>query len=132
MISADATLWGRTTGLCGSLNGNPYDDFKTYTGEDSRGLADFVQSWVVPDGELLLSFRIKSGQHTIFQENVRSGCLQETTLVLRAQVWTQQLQISARNCLTVKDCILASPHLIPCHTMSPVVGHTVRQQLHNQ
>ena len=61
MISADAILWGRTTGLCGSLNGNPYDDFKTYTGEDSRGLADFVQSWVVPDGKLLLSSESSKG-----------------------------------------------------------------------
>ena len=27
LITADGPLWGRTAGLCGSLNGNPYDDF---------------------------------------------------------------------------------------------------------
>ena len=45
VITLSPVLWGRTLGLCGSLSGNPYDDYRSASGERLPGLAHFVESW---------------------------------------------------------------------------------------
>ena len=45
VITLGPVLWGRTQGLCGSLSGNPYDDFRSGSGERLAGLASFIDSW---------------------------------------------------------------------------------------
>ena len=45
VITLSPVLWGRTLGLCGSLSGNPYDDYRSASGERLPGLAHFIESW---------------------------------------------------------------------------------------
>ena len=45
VITLSPVLWGRTLGLCGSLSANPYDDFRSNSGERVSGLTQFIQSW---------------------------------------------------------------------------------------
>ena len=45
VITLSPVLWGRTLGLCGSLSGNPYDDYRSASGERLPGLAHFIDSW---------------------------------------------------------------------------------------
>ena len=45
MITADGPLWDHTAGLCGSLNGNPYNDFAMGDGSSSHGVGAWVESW---------------------------------------------------------------------------------------
>ena len=52
MLEGDSTLWNRTTGMCGSLTSNPFDDFMSRDREKVKNLQDFASAWTVKDGEL--------------------------------------------------------------------------------
>ena len=49
MITADGPLWDHTAGLCGSLNGNPYNDFAMGDGSSGPGVGAWVESWTSPN-----------------------------------------------------------------------------------
>ena len=55
MITLSSALWERTLGMCGSLSANPYDDFRSMTGERLDSLAEFVESWALTDQQCELS-----------------------------------------------------------------------------
>ena len=55
MISLSSVLWERTLGICGSLSGNPYDDYRSSAGERLEGLSDFVSSWSLTEAQCLSS-----------------------------------------------------------------------------
>ena len=38
-------LWGKTDGLCGKLNGDPYDDFNDKDGNPVDTIQDFEAAW---------------------------------------------------------------------------------------
>ena len=51
VITLSPILWGKTVGLCGSLSGNPYDDFKDLDEENVHSMSDFVRYWSIGDHE---------------------------------------------------------------------------------
>ena len=51
VITLSPVLWGKTVGLCGSLSGNPYDDFKDLDEENVHSMSDFVRYWSIGDHE---------------------------------------------------------------------------------
>ena len=51
VLTLSPLLWGKTVGLCGTLTGNPYDDYKNFDGGKSRGLSEFVDHWSVDESE---------------------------------------------------------------------------------
>ena len=51
VITLSPVLWEKTVGLCGSLSGNPYDDFKNLDGENSQSMSAFVSYWSISDHE---------------------------------------------------------------------------------
>ena len=51
IITAEGPLWNRTAGLCGSLSGNPYDDFSLAEGGVGQGVASWVDSWTEETGQ---------------------------------------------------------------------------------
>ena len=52
VLEGDSTLWNRTTGMCGSLTSNPFDDFMSRDREKVKNLQDFASAWTIKDGEL--------------------------------------------------------------------------------
>lgn len=51
MIEGDSNLWNRTTGMCGSLTSNPFDDFMSRDREMVPNLQDFAKAWTLHDGK---------------------------------------------------------------------------------
>ena len=47
IINLSASLWDKTVGLCGSLSGNPYDDFMSDERNRIDSLPKFVESWTI-------------------------------------------------------------------------------------
>ena len=49
-IHLNSELWKKTNGLCGTLSGNPYDDFVDTEGSKvNNGLSGFVREWSLLD-----------------------------------------------------------------------------------
>lgn len=46
-VTVSMKLWGRTIGLCGNLNGKPYDDLMTKSGVITNSIPTFATSWQV-------------------------------------------------------------------------------------
>ena len=49
-LSAGESLWNRTSGLCGRINGYWADDFQSRDGRNSANLLAFVNSWQADSG----------------------------------------------------------------------------------
>ena len=64
MITLSSVLWERTLGLCGSLSGNPYDDFRSVSGERLGGLSEFVESWSAGQCQASVSPPCQPGSQT--------------------------------------------------------------------
>lgn len=47
VITVSASLWDKTVGLCGTLSGNPYDDFMSDERNRIDSLPKFVESWTM-------------------------------------------------------------------------------------
>ena len=64
VVKLDGQMWGRTSGLCGSLSGNPYDDYQDVEGKSASGLSNFVESWTLDEHECnSLNGQLISVQH---------------------------------------------------------------------
>ena len=46
-LEASESLWNKTVGLCGTMNGDVNDDLMTKEGTRSKSIATFVSSWKV-------------------------------------------------------------------------------------
>ena len=53
IIDLSDQLWNQTNGLCGSNNGNPWDDFKDSSGEFKGSVPDLTQAWELWSGLIL-------------------------------------------------------------------------------
>lgn len=47
IVTMSAALWDKTVGLCGTMSGNPYDDYKSDEGDIIDSLPKFVESWTL-------------------------------------------------------------------------------------